>query len=81
MKGLIQLLVAFVLFVLLEFLFMLLYNTFIQDTITIDTLFGKIFYTSIILVFGGGFLFMLIKAQILYMQKKPENKNDTSDEH
>jgi len=81
MKGLVQVLVAIALFFLVEFFFMILFNIFFRDTITIDGLFGKIFFTSIVVIFGGGFLFILIKAQILYMRKKPEHKNDTSDEY
>jgi len=73
MKMIINLFIALCLLFLVEFIMMLLYNLIVEDNITIETLFGKIFFVSLAVLFAGGFLFMIIKAQVQYM-KQGKNK-------
>ena len=73
MKMIINLFIALGLLFLVEFIMMLLYNLIVEGNITIETLFGKIFFVSLAVLFTGGFLFMIIKAQVQYM-KQGKNK-------
>jgi len=77
MKHVFNFLVALGMLLILEFMMMLLYNTFARDQISVDTLVGKIFFGSTAVILASGFLFMLIKAQVMYMRTGKLKKSDT----
>lgn len=79
MKKIYEFLIAVSLLFFIEYVMMIIYTTFIETNISIESIFGKVFYTTIAFGLSGGFIFLLIKAYIQERKSKDIDKikNDT----
>jgi len=62
--------IALVLFFFFEFVMMILWTSIFDKDIFTESTLGKVFFVSIVVIGAGGFIFALIKAQVLYVKAK-----------
>ena len=72
MKNIYKYLIAFALFILVEYLLMLLYLTFLDDTVSSGGIIGNIIGVTITFGSVGLFIFVLAKE---YKKQRKLNKN------